>query len=1206
MSRSVSQTLLDAIANQQGETILRVKTWADLAAYNLAPTVAETTWETTKFEIKATSASALIISPSNDYTVSDFTVFLIERGVSISGVEYVTQSDIFFVTKYNERPGMIELEGSSYPDQKIILEGDDTYENVITAFCTAIGKTAVFKDSGAAWLSYQFFATGKQVILNKAARFESLIRQKYLIQCYARSPKELVFYHAATEQSVWKNIIFADSTLVLAASSGSHQIATSSDGLGYTKTTAPSFTNALAYSPTLDLFVAVGNGVCITSPDGITWTSRTIGAGNWKDVIWDANLAKFIAVRIGATATSSNGTTWAIHHQATAGSWVDRTDAGDWYRSVCWSPELSLFVAVAQDPLTDTYGVMTSPDGITWTGRTSPKNQWTSVCWSPELSLFVAVAFDNFEGVSTGTDQIMYSSNGINWTSIDAPIANSWVSVCWSPELSLFVAVSTDGSNRAMTSPNGTTWTIRSLSSSYLYTSVCWSPELSLFVAVAHASSAMTSPDGITWTQRTAPSSNDWNSVCWSPELSLFVAVAGSGTNRVMTSPDGITWTARAESSSYIWQSVTYCAALSLFVAVSSSHAAIMKSSNGINWTTETVPNVNYAIVWAPEIFTFVAVSSDIATSHIATPYYFSAITTDGVGTLAAVGVDTAFTSSNGSSWTTRTIPSGTYNKIIYSDGLFVAVGSSKCATSPDGITWTSRTIPAGNYLGLAYSSTLDLFVAIGDNLLATSPDGITWTTRAAPADQAWQAVAWSDSLAKFFTVSSDGDNRIASSDDGINWQTLTTSADFSLDYLDGPRSSIEHGTKQVYFIWRKEDASTGSEGDTSYPAWNLGYLESTDSPPQTNADPFYKFYIQKAPLRLDMTDGDRVHFSPSWTLDPTKAIDAMITIVEIFDTTKSPAWYQDIRSLAIFDGVEGGALPSTIERVAAYTPLVSSGFNGNLTPEVNNLQALAEAMDNLTLGGTYDLAADIHAATSKATPVDADELGIWDSVANTLKKLTWANIKATLKTYFDTFYVALTGNQTIAGVKTFSSDPIIPDEAYDATAWNGSLEPPTKNAVRDKIESMGSGGGTWGSITGTLASQTDLQTALNNKLDDSQLDTDGTLAANSDTKIASQKATKTYADNVSSNTSVIAKLLTGFTSGAGTVSASDSILSAFQKVVGNIALKLTANSPITGATKTKITYDSNGLVTSGADAKAHQTYNGNGLNGTIAAGATQ
>lgn len=52
---------------------------------------------------------------------------------------------------------------------------------------------------------------------------------------------------------------------------------------------------------------------------------------------------------------------------------------------------------------------------------------------------------------------------------------------------------------------------------------------------------------------------------------------------------------------------------------------------------------------------------------------------------------------------------------------------------------------------------------------------------------------------------------------------------------------------------------------------------------------------------------------------------------------------------------------------------------------------------------------------------------------------------------------VGLTGNETVAGTKTFSSDVLVPDEAYDATAWNGSLEVPTKNAVRDKIETLGS-----------------------------------------------------------------------------------------------------------------------------------------------------
>lgn len=63
-----------------------------------------------------------------------------------------------------------------------------------------------------------------------------------------------------------------------------------------------------------------------------------------------------------------------------------------------------------------------------------------------------------------------------------------------------------------------------------------------------------------------------------------------------------------------------------------------------------------------------------------------------------------------------------------------------------------------------------------------------------------------------------------------------------------------------------------------------------------------------------------------------------------------------------------------------------------------------------------------INAASAKATPVDADMVGLMDSAAsNVLKKLSWANIKATLKTYFDTLYVALTGNQSIAGIKTFT-----------------------------------------------------------------------------------------------------------------------------------------------------------------------------------------
>jgi len=70
-----------------------------------------------------------------------------------------------------------------------------------------------------------------------------------------------------------------------------------------------------------------------------------------------------------------------------------------------------------------------------------------------------------------------------------------------------------------------------------------------------------------------------------------------------------------------------------------------------------------------------------------------------------------------------------------------------------------------------------------------------------------------------------------------------------------------------------------------------------------------------------------------------------------------------------------------------------AGGTTGQVLSKVSGTDNDTEWADP---SGGGDVAGETHAATSKTTPVDADELPIVDSAAsNVLKKLTWANLKA-------------------------------------------------------------------------------------------------------------------------------------------------------------------------------------------------------------------
>lgn len=334
---------------------------------------------------------------------------------------------------------------------------------------------------------------------------------------------------------------------------------------------------------------------------------------------------------------------------ATVSTWITKASSADnSWNSVCWSPELGLFVAVAQSGTGNR--VMTSPDGTTWTSRTSAAdNQWSSVCWSPELGLFVAVS------VSGTGNRVMTSPNGITWTIRTSASDNNWNSVCWSAELGLFVAVATGAtvsSGRVMTSTDGITWTARTAAYENYWSSVCWSAELGIFVAVSSAAatketSVMTSSDGINWTARTSPLLSTWNSVCWSAELSLFVAVSSFGTgNRVMTSPDGITWTSRTSATDNDWYSVCWSAELGIFIATATTGTGnrVMTSPDGLTWTSRTsaADNSWYSVCWSPELQIFATVGASGTGNRVMTASYPLTVTATGdttaIGNIKATG----------------------------------------------------------------------------------------------------------------------------------------------------------------------------------------------------------------------------------------------------------------------------------------------------------------------------------------------------------------------------------------------------------------------------------------------------------------------------------------------------------------------------------------------------------------------------------------
>jgi hypothetical protein len=297
-----------------------------------------------------------------------------------------------------------------------------------------------------------------------------------------------------------------------------------------------------------------------------------------------------------------------------------------------------------------TNAIVYSDDGINWTGIPFSANTFTTVgrgiAWNGRLWVMVG----------QGTNAIAYSSDGINWTGISialGPFSTQGFGIAWNGRF--WVAVG-QGTNTIAYSSNGINW-----------------------IGIANSINTFTTQGfGIAWNGR------------------FWVAV-GTGTNVLAYSADGINWTGIAGSTNtFTTEGRGIAWNGRLWVAVGTGTNGIAYSTDNINWTgiplsANTFTTVGFSIAWNGRLWVAVGQGTNAI-----------AYSTDGIiWTGIPTGANTFTTFGSGIAWNgTRWVASGAgTNSIAYSsDGItWIGIASSTNTFTTNGVSiaWSSNVVPS-------------------------------------------------------------------------------------------------------------------------------------------------------------------------------------------------------------------------------------------------------------------------------------------------------------------------------------------------------------------------------------------------------------------------------------------------------------------------------------------------------------------------------
>jgi len=278
---------------------------------------------------------------------------------------------------------------------------------------------------------------------------------------------------------------------------------------------------------------------------GSTWTQRALPSNvSWISAIWGNPTSGNIFV-----ALSYNSNYNTIGASSPDGiTWTQRTLPNAAWGSLAFGNDT--FVALSSS--LDTSVGATSSDGITWTQRGSPPgtgNAWFGAAFG------VVAGSGTFVGISGGTLAATSTNNGASWSAgstMPDPGGNRYRAVAYGN--GMFVAI-VNGSNLAASSPDGVTWTAQTLPASAGWLSLAFGNGVFIALEISGTSAhCATSPDGVNWTAQSMPG-NNWITLTFGN--GVFVAAA-NGQPWIATSTNGMVWIMRPLPVTSGWRCSAY------------------------------------------------------------------------------------------------------------------------------------------------------------------------------------------------------------------------------------------------------------------------------------------------------------------------------------------------------------------------------------------------------------------------------------------------------------------------------------------------------------------------------------------------------------------------------------------------------------------------------------------------------------------------